>query len=189
MVCSIVVPCKCEVYTDLSLIVAGAGWTSNFLIPLLDIEKIAHAETTTTGRDGTIPFKFDPDSKDEEPYKNLPSAKTVLITFPLVGKGQSKLLVSLYQGTHQSSVEQRVQWIQLGSTGIFNKVEGWNDDDSNYDTEDKRAIAEDELRDFAGGCALDLSGLYGGTRQPRNFVQRIVKEKEDIRKRKAVHFV
>jgi hypothetical protein len=113
----------------------------------------------------------------------------VLITFPLVGPGQSKHLVSLYHGSHQSSAGPKVQWIQLGSTGIFNKVDGWNDDDSDYDTEDKRAIAEDELRDCAGGCVLNLSGLYGGQRQPKNFVQRIVKEKEDVRKRKAVHFV
>jgi hypothetical protein len=167
----------------------GAGWTSTFLIPLLDSEKISHAETTTTGRDGTIPFKFDTDSKDEEPYRNLPSAKTVLITFPLLGKGQSKNLVSLYRGTRQSNAGQHIQWIQLGSTGIFNKGDGWNDDDSDYDTDDKRAIAEDELRDFAGGCVLNLSGLYGGPRQPRHFVQRIVKAKEDIKKRKAVHFV
>lgn len=113
----------------------------------------------------------------------------MLITFPLEGKGQSKHIVSLYQGTHQSSASQHIQWIQLGTTFIFNKIEGWNDDNSDYNTEDKRGIAEDELRDFAGGCSLNLSGLYGGTRQPRNFVQRIVKEKDDVRKRKAVHFV
>jgi hypothetical protein len=30
-----------------------------------------------------------------------------------------------------------------------------------------RAIAEDELRDL-GGCVLNLAGLYGGERDPKN---------------------
>ncbi|KAF2686858.1 hypothetical protein K458DRAFT_416197 [Lentithecium fluviatile CBS 122367] len=174
---------------EVDLLILGAGWTSTFLVPRLETENISHAETTTTGRDGTIPFKFDADSADEEPYKNLPSAHTVLVTFPLIGPGQSKHLVSLYQKTHQSITSQTRRWIQLGSTGIFSKIGGWNDESSAYDTEDKRAVAEDELRDFAGGCILNLAGLYGGTRQPRNFAPRLVKEKDDIRKRKAVHFV
>ena len=167
------------------LLILGAGWTSTFLIPQLEKESISHAATTTTGRDGTIPFKFAPDSSDEEPYKRLPSARTVLITFPLVGTGQSKHITHLYRTVHG----EESHWIQLGSTGIFNQSDDWSTEDSPYDKLDSRAIAEDELREAVGGCVLDLAGLYGGTRNPRSWISRLAKSKDDLRKRKAVHFV
>jgi hypothetical protein len=174
---------------EVDFLILGAGWTSIFLITQLDAESISHAETTTTGRDGTTLFRFDPASEDTKPYKSLPSAHTILITFPLVGCGQSERLVSLYQKTHQNDAGKVRQWILLGSTGIFNQIEGWNDDHSTYETENDRAVAEDELRNSVRGCVLNLAGLYGGSRQPRNFVPRLAKEKDDVRKRKAVHFV
>jgi hypothetical protein len=167
------------------ILILGAGWTSTFLIPQLDSSSIAHAETTTTGRDSTIPFKFDPESSDVDPYKQLPSARTVLVTFPLVGKGQSKHITKLYRSIHG----EENHWIQLGSTGIFNQEPEWSTEDSAYDKEDRRAIAEDELRECANGCVLNLSGLYGGVRKPRNWIPRLAKNKEDVQKRKAVHFV
>lgn len=170
---------------SVDLLILGAGWTSTFLIPQLNSTSTTHAETTTTGRDSTIPFKFDPDSSDLDPYKHLPSAQTILITFPLVGKGQAKHITSLYRSIHGSDNH----WIQLGSTGIFNQEPEWNTEDSAYDEEDRRAIAEDELRSCVDGCVLNLSGLYGGTRKPRNWLARLAKSKEDVRKRKAVHFV
>jgi hypothetical protein len=169
---------------SVDLLILGAGWTFQFLLPQLEARKVLHAETTTTGRDGTIPFKFDPDSESIEPYKQLPFAKTILITFPLVGYGQSKHITALYRQTHGP----QNHWIQLGSTGIYNQAGGWNTEDSPYDTSDTRAIAEDELR-VLGGEALCLAGLYGGTRQPRAWIPRLAKNKEDVRKRKNVHFV
>lgn len=170
---------------NVDLLILGAGWTSTFLIPQLDTLGIKHAETTTTGRNDSIPFTFDPDSKDVEPYKRLPSARTVLITFPLKGHGQSKLITSLYRQVHGDENN----WIQLGSTGIFNRAPDWNTEDSAYDREDVRAVAEDELMECARGCVLDLAGLYGGERKPANWVGRIAKSKEDIRKRICVHFI
>lgn len=167
------------------MLILGAGWTSTFLIRQLETRKISHAETTTTGREGTIPFKFDPKSSDEEPYKTLPAARTVLVTFPLVGKGQSKHITTLYRSMHGAENN----WIQLGSTGIFNQEPEWSTEDSAYDRSDARAIAEDELRVCVGGCVLDLAGLYGGVRKPRTWIPRLAKSKEDVRRRKAVHFV
>ncbi|KAF2710038.1 hypothetical protein K504DRAFT_466477 [Pleomassaria siparia CBS 279.74] len=167
------------------ILILGAGWTSTFLITQLDNEKITHAETTTTGRDGTIPFRFDPESSDEEAYKQLPAAHTVLVTFPLVGHGQSKHMTKLYRSVHG----EENRWIQLGSSGIFNQCDDWNTEDSPYDSNDRRAIAEDELRECVDGCVLNLSGLYGGVRVPRTWIPRLAKTKEDVRKRKAVHFI
>ncbi|KAF2126803.1 hypothetical protein P153DRAFT_297056 [Dothidotthia symphoricarpi CBS 119687] len=171
---------------EVDLLILGAGWTSTFLLPLLDIEHITHAETTTTGRNNTLPFKFDPESHDEDSYKRLPSARTILITFPLKGPDQSKLITSLYRKTHGDENN----WIQLGSTGIFNQVPtDWSTDESPYDTADLRAIAEDELMQCVRGCVLNLSGLYGGTRIPRTWLPRLASCKDDVRKRGAVHFV
>ncbi|KAF2799306.1 hypothetical protein K505DRAFT_321202 [Melanomma pulvis-pyrius CBS 109.77] len=167
------------------ILILGAGWTSTFLIPQLETESITHAATTTTGRDGTIPFKFDPESSNEEPYKQLPSARTVLITFPLKGSGPSKHITTLYRSTHG----EENHWIQLGTSGIFNQDSEWSTEDSPYDKSDVRAIAEDELRECVGGCVLNLSGLYGGVRKPRMWIPRLAKSKDDVRRRKAVHFV
>jgi hypothetical protein len=188
---------------NVEFLILGLGWTGSFLVPELDKAGIKHAATTTTGRDNTIPFKFDPNSESLDPYKGLPSANTILITFPLKGVGQSKRLTSLYREVHG----EKNHWIQLGSSGIFNQEhEGsksaadakgksddedgdWCTEDSPYDASNERAIAEDELRACADGCILNLSGLYGGTRIPKTWLPRLAKSKEDVRKRRSVHFV
>ena len=174
-----------EKMKEAELLILGAGWTSTFLIPQLEDAKISHAATTTSGRDSTIPFKFDPESGDAEPYKRLPAARTVLVTFPLVGHSQSKTIVGLYRSVHGA----KNNWVQLGSTGIFNQLSNdWSTDDAPYDKDDKRAIAEDELLDL-GGCVLNLSGLYGGERVPAKWLPRLGQSKDDVRKRGAVHFI
>ena len=105
---------------DVEILILGAGWTSTFLIPLLEKQKISFAATSTTGRDGTLKFKFEHDESEEakKQYKNLPTAKTILITFPLKGKGESSHLVKSYTEAH-SEIQLKFQFIQLGSTGIF----------------------------------------------------------------------
>ncbi|KAK7744793.1 hypothetical protein SLS62_010026 [Diatrype stigma] len=190
--------------SHVDILILGAGWTSTFLIPLLQREGIAYAATTRDGRRGTIPFTFDPDSSDPAPYAALPCAATVLITFPLVGKGQSQRLVSLYGTTHSSakdcSSNQPPRYIQLGVTSIW-KGAGWSDENSPYDTSDRRAIAEDELLAIAspagddpsgsggGAAVLSLSGLYGGAREPRHWVDRIARSKQELRRTGALHMI
>lgn len=163
------------------LLILGAGWTSTFLIPLLESSKISYSTTTTTGRDNTISFKFDPESDDLRPYKSLPAAQTVLITFPLTGTGQSKKLVELYQSVHSNKQDSKStpNWIQLGSTGIF-QAPGWNDNTSPYNKENARGIAEDELLHLkiCSSTVLNLAGLYDDDkRKPRNWVARVAKNK------------
>ncbi|MCJ1284357.1 hypothetical protein MMC26_003688, partial [Xylographa opegraphella] len=170
-----------------SILILGAGWTSTFLIPLLEARQISHAATSTTGRPGTLPFKFDPSSPSLEPYHFLPSANTILITFPLKGPHQSTHLLSLYRDSHPDATP---NWIQLGSTGIFQIAdqELWVTRHSTYDRENARAVAEDELLAL-GGCVLNLSGLWGGTRQPRDFVKRVVASKEQLKGKSSLHMV
>ncbi|KAH6625152.1 hypothetical protein C7974DRAFT_395519 [Boeremia exigua] len=174
-----------EIMQETDILILGAGWTAGFLIPQLQQEGITYAATTTSGRDNTIPFKFDPESGSAEPYKRLPSARTILVTFPLRGHGQSKAIVGLYRAAHGA----KNNWIQLGATTIFNKLPNdWSDDNAPYDKHDIRAIAEDELLG-EHGCVLDLSGLYGGERVPSKWLPRLAKNKEDVKKRGAVHFI
>ena len=49
-----------------------------------------------------------------------------------------------------------------------------------------RVIAEDELRDL-GACMLDLAGLYGGERDPKNWVMRVATTKEQVKGKLALH--
>jgi hypothetical protein len=168
-----------------SLLILGAGWTSTFLIPLLEREEIKHAATTTNGRDGTIPFKYDPSSDDASQFETLPSAHTVLITFPLKGPGPAARLVKLYAQTHS---DRQPNYIQLGVTSIWTAPE-WQDEESSYDGANPRAIAEDELMAYASASVLSLAGLYGAQRQPRNWVDRVVKSKDDLKGKGALHVI
>lgn len=171
------------------ILILGAGWTSTFLIPLLRENDVSFAATTTTGHDvegqKTIPFKFDPESNDTSPYEGLPPADTVLVTFPLTGHGQAKTITSLYRHVHGTSNG----WIQLGATSIYKSDAGWSNESSDYDHSNPRGIAEDELISCAKGCVLDLAGLYGGARQPKNWLTRVAKTKEECRKKGALHLI
>jgi hypothetical protein len=175
--------------TPVDILILGAGWTSTFLIPLLEEQKINYAATTRNGHDKTIPFTFDPSSPDTSSYERLPPAETVLITFPLKGKDQSKLLTDLYAKTHKK-IAHEVRWIQLGSTGIFTDKK-WNDSNSSYDKTISRAIAEDELLSQLGkrACVLNLAGLYGGERQPKTWITRVAKSKEEVKAKLALHLI
>lgn len=183
-----------------TLLILGAGWTYQFLQPLLASERITHAATTTTGRDGTIPFKFDGESDDLGPFKNLPDAEYVLVTFPLKGRGPSAKLVRMYHETrgaalaaggghdHSSHKEAlSTKWIQLGSTGLWTAAD-WNDSSAPIDETNARGVAEEELISL-GGCVLNLAGLYGGERNPRNWVSRVAKSKEQLGEKGAVHLI
>jgi len=171
-------------------LILGAGWTSAFLIPLLVKEKISYATTSTTGREGTYKFKFDADDSNNAQYAALPTAKTILITFPLKGPNQSTHLYTSYTKTHNSG-KSSYQFIQLGSSGIFSQISKqdlWVTRHSRYDTADMRAIAEDELIKL-GGCVLNLSGLWGGERQPKHWLDRVASTKEMLRKKTSLHMV
>ncbi|TVY39586.1 hypothetical protein LSUB1_G005827 [Lachnellula subtilissima] len=176
---------------SVDILILGAGWTSTFLIPLLDQQKISYAATTTTGRDGTYKFKFENVDHDDNPeqYAALPDAKTILITFPLKGKGQSTHLITSYIQNHGSK-KSDPNFIQLGSTGIFSieNQDTWVTRHSKYDKSNPRAIAEDELLSH-GGCVLDLSGLWGGSRQPRNWIDRVASTKEQLKGKNSLHMI
>jgi hypothetical protein len=100
---------------------------------------ITYRATTTKGGGEyqAIRFKFDPnhqtpkaDDDDVNQFKDLPDARSVLISFPIKDSGASRFLVSQYllsrrtrkKTSNLSSTDQwtlDVNFIQLGSSGIF----------------------------------------------------------------------
>lgn len=189
---------------ELDLLILGAGWTATFLIPLLKQRRLAFAATTTNGRSvadhPTIPFRFDPSAPDQSAIAALPRARYILITFPLYGTGPSKLLVTAYTATHlregTSDSSSKFRFIQLGSTGIWQGKEGqtanqgpWLTRHSPYDKSNPRAVAEDELLSL-DGCVLNLSGLWGGQRDPKHWVgSRVGKTKDEVAAKKSLHLI
>jgi hypothetical protein len=179
------------------LLILGAGWSSTFLIPLLRVRNLSFAATTRDGREvagaKTIRWSFDVEedtaniSIDKSQFSKLPFAKHILVTFPLKDHGQSKKLVRGYQSVYSGK---EVRFIQLGSTGIWQIQQPsiWVDRHSPYNEENSRAIAEDELRSL-GGCVLNLAGLWGGERQPKSWVSRVAKSKEDVKGKGSLHLV
>ena len=107
----------------IDILVLGAGWTSTFLIPLCRERRLSFAATTRQGSDSTIKFEYIPDSDDWKAFEVLPTALTVLITFPIKQKGASQRLVRMYMKSRRSEeLEQghiKVQFIQLGTTSIW----------------------------------------------------------------------
>lgn len=180
---------------ELDVLILGAGWTSTFLIPLLQAGKYNFAATTRDGRTvashPTIKWTFDPSPPKDSPsqFSKLPLAKHILVSFPLTGEGQSSTLVHGYTSALRKPKE-AIRFIQLGSTGIWqiSQLTVWCNRHSPYDISNARAIAEDELLNL-GGCVLNLSGLWGGERDPKNWVSRVAKTKEEVKKKTSVHLI
>ncbi|EME89553.1 uncharacterized protein MYCFIDRAFT_160748 [Pseudocercospora fijiensis CIRAD86] len=170
----------------LDLLILGAGWTSTFLIPLLKSQNLTFAATTRDGRNKTLKWSFDPINPS---FTSLPKAHNILITFPLTGTSQSKILVSGYTSHHKTSPSSHL-FIQLGSTGIYQipQPSHWTSRSSNYDKTNARAIAEDEILSL-NHCVLNLSGLWGGDRDPRTWVSRVAKTKAEVKGKKSVHLI
>ena len=168
-------------------LILGAGWTSTFLAPLLDQHHLTYASTSTTGRDGTIEFKYDPEQSDPSYFSILPSAKFIIIVFPLTSAESTTRLVESYTSTHPKA---NPRFVQLGSTGIYQIPDQplWLDRKSKYDATKPRAIAEDRLIEL-GGCVLNLSGLWGGARHPRNWISKVGATKEQVAAKTSVHLV
>jgi hypothetical protein len=166
--------------SSVEILILGAGWTSTFLIPYLDTQGITHAATTRSGREGTIAFSFDEASSTAATFESLPRAKTVLITFPTTGISR---LVELYNRTHDPTT----QYILLGSSGIWN-APTLVTRHSPWDPNNARARAEEELL-LLGGCVLNLSGLWGGSRNPHTWVARVAPTKEKLAAKGSLHVV
>ncbi|KAF9001486.1 hypothetical protein BDQ17DRAFT_1426448 [Cyathus striatus] len=188
--------------SSVSLLILGAGWTSTFLIPLCEERSISYACTTRSGRNSTIKFDFDSNSDDPEPYKALPDAKTVLITFPITLPGASRRLVRLYTATRKG-LGHKSAYIQLGATSIWDghsksntempKVQEskWYDRHSEIIC-NSRSCEEEELLSLfpqIPTTVLNLGGLWGGSRSPRNWVGKVLPTKDAVRNKGSTHMI
>lgn len=205
-------------HMSVQILVLGAGWTSNFVETLCDADTISYATTSRSGRDSTVKFIFDPDSDALDPYTVLPSARTVIITFPITTQGASERLIRLYCQTHgqdDGDAASKTRFVQLGTTsiwdvrtfsfdyllGLIKNFQGkrftdgpstsahiWYDRHSLF-TSTPRAEAEKELLALSPSfptTVLNLSGLWGGTRSPKTWVDKVAPSKEALRSKVCI---
>ena len=174
------------------VLILGLGWTSTFLLPRLEQHNppLSHAGTTRDGRDGSVPFNFDPADVEgaKKQLLKTPLARTVLITFPVRGPEAIETLLEAYASTHPGSND--VRYVLLGATTIW-KGDRWHDESSPHDKNDARGQAEDWLLHHLGsrGVVLNLAGLYGGQRHPKSWLVRVAKSKEAVKGKGAVHLI
>lgn len=66
----------------------------------------------------------------------------------------------------------------------------WTDRHSRYDSENPRAIAEDELLSLASNTfVLNLAGLWGGERDPSNWIDRVASSKQQLAVKGSLHLI
>lgn len=66
----------------------------------------------------------------------------------------------------------------------------WTDRSSPYDTTNARAAAEDELLSLSAETyVLNLAGLFGGSRNPVNWIARVAPSKEALRVKGSIHLI
>ncbi|KAK2459891.1 hypothetical protein APHAL10511_008091 [Amanita phalloides] len=178
------------------ILILGAGWLSTFLVPLCRERGLAFAATTRDGRDETLPFVFDPREDMEEvklKCEHLPDATTVLITFRITESGGPTNLVRAYLASRKLEIQP--SFILLGSTGIWPGKDPENgfqryDRHSPY-AQQPRATAEEELLKLSPAVpttVLNLSGLWGGSRSPRNWIEK-VRTKEALKEKGSLHVI
>ncbi|KAI9014648.1 hypothetical protein BC832DRAFT_528354 [Gaertneriomyces semiglobifer] len=173
------------------VLILGLGWTGDYLASLLTAENISYASTTTTGRDNTISFNYDPTLDDPTPFQTLPVAQYIVITFPIRGTDAATRFLSFYTQTHQDT---HSSYILLGSTRPWtpspDTTSVWMDRHTppNPTLDTPRQSAESVFLS-SNHCVLNLAGLWGGQRNPRNWVSRIGPTKDLLETKGSVHLV
>ncbi|KAI8074596.1 hypothetical protein BC940DRAFT_46556 [Gongronella butleri] len=151
------------------LLILGCGWTGDFLVELLG-DTVPFACTTRDGRPvgnkATIAWTL----SHPVDVSSLPLATTVVITFPVKEPALLTELVRSYEAHHGTT---STHWVQLSSTRPF-AGPGPHRRNAALDTskDTGRMPAEQVLLDQHNGSVLHLAGLWGGQRQPRNWVNR-----------------
>ena len=164
------------------LLILGLGWTGQYVYNDCIKNDIQVKATTTTGRDNTIKFAFTTETTIEE-IEQLPRAQSIIITFKITETSSIEKLVSgLSLGQ-----DEMPKMILLGSTRPWNPIDG-NWCDINHPTPDERFIVEQQFLTM-GGCVLNLAGLFGGLRQPKNWISRVASSKEQLGLKKSLHLI
>jgi len=182
------------------LLILGAGWTAEFLIPLLQQRKpaITFAATTRNGRivAGYKTITFEANSNSD--WTVLPQARTIVLTFPTTKEGAVTTYVEAYESVHGHGA----RWLQLGSTSAWDQaaesLKGQNQWITRHTEIPRPAVArvesEFELLSLSGSsgrqiAVLNLAGLWGGSRDARNWVLRVAGTKEALAAKGTLHVV
>ncbi|KAI8814914.1 hypothetical protein BJ742DRAFT_766113 [Cladochytrium replicatum] len=181
-------------HPKVAVLVLGVGPTGRHILNLCASRSITTAGTTRDGCNNTIPFTFDPSSTDPAPYQALPTAQTIVITFPFTAPESPKTLLSLYESSHPSA---KPHYILLGSTSAFPaSLSGWTTRNSPLDPSIPRVIAESALLDLhcpptRTTTVLHLAGLCErtGSRKVSNWIPRAVPNAEALKKRTVLHLI
>ncbi|KAJ3305564.1 hypothetical protein HDV03_001430 [Kappamyces sp. JEL0829] len=169
----------------MDLLVLGYGWQGKYVVDYFTSQQQQVAFTTTSGRESSIAWTFNPDLRDPVHYQVLPKARHVLITFPLPTEESAEIITSLYRLAHGIAPS----FVLLGSTRAFHgtKESPWATRHGPV-TPDTRYRAEEWFLK-TGGVVLNLAGLWGGLRQPKNWISRIAPTKEALARKTSVHLI
>lgn len=179
--------------SHVSILLMGSGWTSQFLLPALRKSGISHAFTKrdpTSNDVGAIQFKVSNEvgeQQDIQAFKALPRADMVVIIFPLT----SDRFVDSLIGTYEKVKECQPAWLALGSTSAWSK--GFSTSSTPILETNARAMSEAHLLSYNDEhrktAVLNLSGLYGGSRDPSNFAKKVGETMEKLEGKTSLHLV
>lgn len=178
--------------SHVSILLLGSGWTSQFLLPLLKTSSIPYAYTKrspSSSDAGAIPFEAakEGEQQDASAFQSLPRADMVVIIFPLT----SKSMVDGIVGTYEEVKECQPAWLALGSTSAWSK--GFSTSSTPILETNTRAMAESSLLSLDNKrrrtAVLNLSGLYGGNRDPSNFAKKVGDTMEKLEGKTSLHLV
>ncbi|ORX90757.1 hypothetical protein K493DRAFT_287689 [Basidiobolus meristosporus CBS 931.73] len=145
---------------SVEILILGKGFVGQYTYDLCKRQDIAVAATTRDGRDGTYAWSL------ESSTESLPTARTVVITFPVRTGAELRSLVEDYNKLHSI----QPQYIFLSSTRPFDKLNSTRH--SPVDSKHTRFDTENAVFEApCNGSVLHLSGLWGGSRQPRNWLR------------------
>ena len=165
------------------VLILGLGWTGKYIFDDCISNNLNVLATTTTGRDNTIKFAFDSETSMAE-IMQLPRSQSIVITFKITDlNGISKLFKGLSANQRSPNI------ILLGSTRPWTASEDspWCDITSAV-IPDERYEAE-KMHLSLGGCVLNLAGLFGGTRHPKNWIERVAPSRQALSMKKSVHLI
>ncbi|KAF8315644.1 hypothetical protein DL93DRAFT_2166602 [Clavulina sp. PMI_390] len=183
------------------ILILGAGWTGEFLIPLLQ-SSTPHATFSATTRDGRVVagYKTTPfDVSQSCDWRVVPKARTIILMFPTEEEGAITNYVHAYEKVHGFGG----RWLQLGSTSAWNQAAEYVDPNEWITRRTHiprpavpRVESEIELLSLSSSsptgretCVLNLAGLWGHSRSPRNWVVRIAPTKDALRTKGALHMI
>jgi hypothetical protein len=178
--------------SSVSILLLGSGWTSQFVIPALKARSIPFAYTKRAPRSidvDAVAFEAAREgSQKMSAFQALPRAQMVVIVFPLISGKFVEDIVNTYEKAKGCSPA----WLALGSTSAWPK--GISTSSSPILETNTRAASEAHLLSMHSGSSrptavLNLSGLYGSTRNPANFAKKVGETIDKLEEKTSLHLV